>query len=175
MPSILNWIADNFKKDPSKMLIWTGVAGWSLSSAAQIGALVFNPKLSPDQKSFLIPQECFDAFVNIASFFLVTQSAKTLTKNLYKTGKFAPSKVRNFLEKNKDLYKDKVGKLDFDLDSVLQKQPDKNLYQTYNTYKSFGTTVATVGAGILSSNIITPIIRNKMASNAQKEYKNTTN
>ena len=27
---ILNWVAKNFKKDASKMLIWTGVAGWTV-------------------------------------------------------------------------------------------------------------------------------------------------
>ena len=39
--SILNWVYNNFKKDASKMLIWTGVAGWTLSSLAQICAIKF--------------------------------------------------------------------------------------------------------------------------------------
>ena len=36
--SALNWVAKHFRKDASKMLIWTGVAGWTLSSLAQISA-----------------------------------------------------------------------------------------------------------------------------------------
>ena len=48
--SALNWIANHFRKDASKMLIWTGVAGWTLSSLAQISAVLFNPKLSKEQK-----------------------------------------------------------------------------------------------------------------------------
>ena len=67
--NVLNWVYENFKKDASKMLIWTGVAGWTLSSLAQIGAILFNPNISKEQKSFLIPQELADAAVNIGSFF----------------------------------------------------------------------------------------------------------
>lgn len=167
--SALNWIANHFRKDASKMLIWTGVAGWTLSSLAQISAVLFNPKLSKEQKSFLVPQEFADAAVNIGSFFLVTQVAKKSISKCFSTGKFAPEKVRNFLNKNKDLYGKKVGKLDFDLDEVL-KQDKLFPRDEYWACKNFGTTMATVGAGILSSNIITPIVRNQMASKMQKKY-----
>ena len=49
LESIVNWIATHFRKDASKMLIWTGVAGWTLSSLAQISAILFNPKLSKEE------------------------------------------------------------------------------------------------------------------------------
>ena len=113
LQSVLNWVYENFKKDASKMLIWTGVAGWTLSSLAQIAAIAFNPKLSKEQKSFLVPQEFADAVVNIGSFFVVTLSVKKLVSKLFSTGKFATSKVRNHLNKNKELYRDKIGKIDF--------------------------------------------------------------
>ena len=169
--SILNWVAEHFRKDASKMLIWSGVAGWTLSSLAQITAVLLNPKLSNEQKSFLVPQELSDAVVNIGSFFLITQVAKKSMSKLFSTGKFAPKSVRKYLEKHKDLYGKKVGKLDFDLDEVL-KQDKKFPKDSYWTCKNFATTVATVGAGIISSNIVTPIIRNEMASNMQKNYIN---
>ena len=114
MDKILTWIADNFSKNASKMLIVTGVAGWTLSSIAQIGAILFNPNISKEQKSFLIPQECADALVNIGSFFAITQLTKMTVSKLFSTGKFASSKVRAFLDKNTSLYKDKIGKIDFD-------------------------------------------------------------
>lgn len=169
LENVLNWVAENFRKDASKMLIWTGVAGWTLSSLAQVGAVIFNNKISDEKKSFLIPQEMADAAVNIGSFFLITQAAKKITAKLFATGKFAPKAVRAYLEKNKDLYANKVGKLDFDLDEVLKTHNDfpKN---EYYACKNFGTTLATVGAGIVSSNIITPVIRNNMASKMQKNY-----
>lgn len=169
LDSVLNWVAQNFRKDASKMLIWTGVAGWTLSSLAQVGAVLFNNKISNEKKSFLVPQEMADAAVNIGSFFLITQAAKKMTAKLFSTGKFAPKTVRAYLEKNKDLYAKKIGKLDFDLDEVLKTHNDFPKNQYY-ACKNFGTTLATVGAGIVSSNIVTPIIRNSMASKMQKNY-----
>lgn len=169
LDNVLNWVAKNFRKDASKMLIWTGVAGWTLSSLAQIGAVLFNNKISNEQKSFLVPQEMADAAVNIGSFFLITQATKKIVAKLFSTGKFAPKTVREYLEKNKDIYANKVGKLNFDLDEVLKKKTDFPKDEYY-ACKNFGTTLATVGAGIVSSNIVTPIIRNRMASNMQKNY-----
>lgn len=165
----LDWVAKNFRKDPSKMLIMTGVAGWGLSSLAQICGIALNKKIPKEQKSFLIPQEIADAIVNVGSFFLITQSAKLITSKLFSTGKWAPKAVREFLNKNKELYSNKIGKLDFDLDEVLKtnKTFPKN---EYYACKNFYTSVATVGAGILSSNIVTPLVRNYGASKMQKSY-----
>ena len=165
--SILNWISRNFSNDASKMLIATGVAGWTISSIAQIGAILLNPKISDEKKSFLVPQEIADAAVNIGAFFLITQCSKNLMTKMCKTGKIASKKVREFLNKSPEL-KSKVGKIDFDIEKVLEK--NNNLFENYETYKSFVTTFTTVGAGIVSSNIITPIIRNNMAANMQKNY-----
>ena len=167
--SVLNKIAQHFRKDASKMLIWTGVAGWTLSSLAQIGAILFNSKISNEQKSFLIPQETADAIINISSFFLITQVTKNVVSKMFSTGKLMPQKVRNYFEINKNKYKNKIGKLDFDIDEIAKKGalfPQEEYYAC----KNFGTTIATVGAGILSSNIVTPIIRNNMASRMQKNY-----
>ena len=174
LQNVLSWVAKNFRKDASKMLIWTGVAGWGLSSLAQICGIAFNSKIPKEQKSFLIPQEIADAAVNVGSFFLITQVAKRTVARLFSTGKIAPNAVRNYLQKNKELYADKIGKLSFDLDEVLKKNKDfpKN---EYYSCKNFYTTVATVGAGILSSNIVTPLIRNYGAPKMQKSYLNKTN
>lgn len=165
---IINFLADKFKNDPSKMLIWTGAAGWALSSLAQLGGILFNSKYSEDQKSFLLPQEAADAFVNIMAFVFITQSAKKLTSKLFRCGKLAPKKTREFLNNNKELYGKKVGKLDFDLDSFCNNKDFPT--GEYETCKNFFTTIATVGAGVVSTNIITPIIRNNMASKMKNNY-----
>lgn len=167
--SAFNWIAKKFSEDPSKMLISTSVIGWGLSSLAQILAIAVNPKIKEEQKLFLIPQEFNDALVNIGAFLLITQFTKATVTNLFKTGKFAPKSVREYLNKNSKLYADKVGKLDFNLEEAL-KNSDAATQKAFRTYKSFGPTVATVGAGILATNVVTPIIRNKMASRVQKSY-----
>lgn len=165
----LEWIYENFKKNTAKMLVVTGTIGWGLSSAAQIGAVMFNPKIPREQKMFLVPQEVLDAVVNIGSFFLITQMTKKIISKLASTGKIAPQKVRDFLNKNKDLYGDKVGKLSLDLDEVLKNNP-KFPTESYYSYKNYMTTVGTVGASIVASNIVTPVIRNAGASDLQKYF-----
>jgi len=169
LDNLLNKIAFHFKQDASKMLIWTGVIGWGLSSAAQIGAILVNDKIPDEQKSFLVPQEMADAAINIGLFFCITQATKHLVTNMFKTGKFATKSVREFLNKHKDLYGNKIGKYDFDLATLKEFHSDFPL-DDYLTTKNFGTTVATVAAGVVSSNIITPVIRNNWASRAQQKY-----
>lgn len=169
LQSILNWVCENFKKDASKMIIWTGVAGWALSSLAQTCGILFNKEIPETHKGYLIPQELADAAVNIGSFFLFTQVTKKTISKLFSTGKFASKSVRTYLNKNADKYADKIGKLDFDLDEVLKRNVDFPK-EAYYMSKNAGTAVATVVAGMVSSNIITPILRNKAATKMQKKY-----
>lgn len=169
----LEKVYNNFKKDTAKMLVITGTIGWGLSSLAQTGAILVNPKIKREQKTFLVPQTLLDAVVNIGAFFLITQATKRMIAKMCSTGKIAPQNVRNFLNKNKELYGDKVGKLSLDLDKVLAKEPEY-LQHSYNTYKNHVTTLGTVGASILATNIVTPIIRNSGASSIQKYYNNRT-
>ena len=171
LKSPLECIYENYKKNTAKMLIATGTLGWGLSSLAQIGAVLFNPKISKEQKSYLVPQEALDAFVNIASFFVITQMTKKVVSKLASTGKIAPESVRVFLNKHKDLYGDKVGKLSLDLDKVLEKNTGFPK-DSYYAYKNFATTVGTVGASIFASNIVTPVLRNTVAADIHNKYMN---
>lgn len=163
----LNWLYENFKKDTSKMLIATGTLGWGLSSLAQICGIFGNNKISSEKKSFLIPQEIMDAVVNIGAFFTITMLTKRFIARMATTGKIAPESVRNYINKNPE-YKNKVGKLDFKLDDVLIKDSEES--KSYESYKNFVTTMGTIGASILSCNIVTPLIRNATASKVQKNY-----
>ena len=167
--NVLNWLSKNFSNDTSRVIITASIVGWIISAVAQATAVAFNPKLDKEQKSFLLPQEFADVAVNIAAFFLVTQSAKKYMTKMFKTGKFAPKTVREHLNKNKSLYGDKVGKLDLNLDEALMFDkffPDKE----YKTCKNLMTTLATVTGGIISTNLITPVISNNMAAKMQKKY-----
>lgn len=169
LDSILNWIADNFRKDASKMLIVTGIAGWALSSAAQICGILFNPKIPNEQKGYLLPQEFADAAVNIGAFFAITQLAKGVTSKLFKTGKFAPKSVKEFIKLNENKIGKQIGNLKFDLGKVLQKE-SPSLYNDFKIAHDFATTAATIAGGVISTNVVTPIVRNKMATNMQKKY-----
>ena len=167
---LLNLVYENFKTDTSKMLIVTGTLGWALSSAAQMCGILGNSKISPEKKSFLLPQEFMDACVNVGAFFTITMLTKKYISKMATTGKIAPESVRKFLN-SKPIYKNKVGKLDFNLDEALAKNPaDSKLLETYKSHKNFVTTMGTIGASILSCNIVTPLIRNATASRVQKTY-----
>ena len=41
----LEWVYNSFKKNTATMLVVTGTIGWGLSSLAQIGAVMINPKI----------------------------------------------------------------------------------------------------------------------------------
>ncbi len=159
-----NFIAKHYSKDIGRMLIHTGVAGWVLSSIAQVAAIVINDKIPKEQKMFLVPQEMADAAVNILSFYVVTQSCKSFASQLVKTGKWLPKSVRTFLENAKF---PNIGKIGTDIGT--QANLPANLVKNYEDfYKGIDFTATTLGS-VLSCNIITPIIRNKIAANRQKD------
>ena len=166
----LKWIYKHFKEDTSHMLIVTGSLGWILSSAAQLGAIINNKKISNEKKSFLLPQEFMDGLINVGTFLFTTLVFKKGVEKLIKTGKILPKSVRTYLDSHKDLYKDKVGKFDFNLDTVLANDKANAPYETYKSYKNFVTTMGTVGASVLACNVITPVLRNNTASKVQKSY-----
>lgn len=162
---LIDKIATKFGGDIAHMLIWTGAATWLSSGLAQIFGIFTNNNLSKKQKRYLVPQETMDMLTNIACFISITTVSKKLISKLFTTGKFAPKEVRNFLNNN-EKYKNKIGKLDFNLDDILKDKPqDDVVKRSYNACKNFYTTLTTISAGIISTNIITPIIRNHYAAN----------
>ena len=161
------WICETFTGDTSKMLIVTGTLGWILSSIAQVVGIYRNPEISDEKKSFLVPQETTDGAINALSFIGITTIAKRWIEKMASTGKIAPLSVRNYINRHPEL-KSEIGKFDFNLESVLP----KNIfaYNSYKAHKNFVTTMGTLGASVLSCNIVTPLIRNATASRVQKTY-----
>lgn len=159
-----DFVEKHYGGDTGKMLIHTGVIGWLLSSAAQVVAIVINDKIPKEQKMFLIPQEIADAGVNIASFYLITQSFKSVAEKLVKTGKWLPASVRTFLKDNN--LAEKAGKANFDV--LKDANLTKELSDKYKSFSDGVDVVATTVGSILSCNIVTPIIRNEIASRRQK-------
>lgn len=152
---------ERYGENPGSMLVHTGVLGWILSSAAQVTAVIFNDKISPEQKSFLIPQEVADGAINIASFYLVTSSFKRLASKLVKTGKLTTNGIKkSLLEQGID--KSKIGKLDFDIGKL------ENIPEGYKPFKNGVDVIASTVGSIISCNIITPVLRNRYASKRQK-------
>lgn len=168
--SLKNYLYKNYGEKPGKMLVHTGVLGWVLSSLAQITAIVVNDKISPDQKSFLIPQEIADALVNILSFYIVTSSFKSFGEKLVSMGKLRTPKITEFLKKNdlftKSAKNPAVGNIKFDIEKLVNYKDIKPEFKSLQN--GVGVVTGIVGS-ILSSNLITPIGRNYIAANQQKE------
>lgn len=154
---------NNYTKDLANILIVTGVTGWALSSAGQIVGLLANDKISNKEKTFLIPQEVFDAGVNIASFLLITTGIKKFANKLVTTGKLAPKSLRDYYKETP--FKSFVGSDKFDverdLNGLASFTPHK---KTYDGFKNIVATSATIGGSIFSCNIVTPLLRNNLAS-----------
>lgn len=167
-----NIILEKYGEQPGKMLVHTGVLGWILSSLAQVGAVVFNDKISPEQKVFLIPQEVADAAVNILSFYVITNSVKAIASKLVKTGKLTTPDIMAHLKKTgikipKNSHDvSPIGKWDFDITKLA------NFDEIADKFKPFKNGVdvgASLVGSVISCNLVTPILRNEYAARQQKK------
>ena len=157
------WLYKKYKNDPAKMLIHTGAIGWTLSAFAQIGAVLINDDIPKEQKKFLIPQEMADAAINIATFYLFTNTCNEVTKKLIQSGKLSSKHIKEFVETN--ISKDEIGKFT----TNIEKSPNFN--QIEDKYKDFSSGVGIVVnlvASVVASNILTPILRNNIGARVQK-------
>ena len=165
-------IYEKYSQDPAALCIFTGALGWALSCAAQVGAVVFNDKLSQKDKSFLVPQEVADGAVNVGLFLGLTTSAQKLTNYAFESGKIMFSETKESL--NNVL--SKQGK---NLEQALCDNGGKisNILKNTEHIDKFiklkgGACLATaLLASIVSCNILTPIARNLIGSRWQKKLK----
>lgn len=156
---ILDFIADQSTFNTANILIFLSAGGWLASSLAQVAGIYLNKNYTKEQKSFMIPQELADAAVNIGAFLLVTKSLKSLTTKMVETGKLTPRSIQKFLGE-KGLLSER-GKFDF---NVTEVEGFQRYRQTYNNFKTVAESTAAIVGGVLSSNIITPVLRNKIAA-----------
>ena len=135
MKSLANIFSDfktslfkNYGENPGKMLVHTGVLGWILSSLAQVSAVVFNDKISPEQKSFLVPQEIADAAINIVSFYAITNTFKNVASKLVSTGKLSTKAIKNGL-KNLGIKNSDIGKYNLNIGNIKALEKDYNFFE----------------------------------------------
>lgn len=165
-----------YGENPGTMLLHTGAIGWVLSSLGQISGILMNNKISPEQKMFLIPQECCDAFVNIVSFYTLTSGVKFIGSKLVKTGKVRTEAITKhlkdrglILEKGQVREAGKVYAGDWDFDITKLKHYRFNIAPDFKPFKNGAEVIAGLIGSIISSNIVTPVARNYYASKRQKD------
>lgn len=162
--NIKNSLMRQFGEDPGKMLLHTGTLGWILSSLAQVSAVVFNDKIPKKQKSFLIPQEIADGCVNIASFYLFTNSFTKFANKMVSTGKWRTPAIDAFLKKYN--LKKHIGSVDFNIKELANFDEIRSAYKAIASGNAIAA--STIGS-IISCNIVTPILRNKFAADRQQK------
>lgn len=184
-----------YSTDAGKMLLHTATIGWILSAIAQIGGIANNDKISKDQKKFLIPQEVADAAINIFSFYTVTAFIQNFSKKMVYSGRIITPAIKKFCErelitidKNTNIGKtvsEEIKRLKAFQTALKEEnvavppEVTTKISAKLDRYESFekeytpfegGVKVAgNVLGAIISSNIITPILRNPIAAARQKE------
>jgi hypothetical protein len=124
-----------------KFLTDTAAIGWFLASAANMCGVMFNKKIDPKDKKYLIPQEMADGITNVGLFYLLTNSLIKGSKKAFEKG----------------------------VDSGFIKGIVKNT-DAFNTVKSgVGVAASLIGA-VFCSNVLTPLVRNNYAASMQKKY-----
>lgn len=169
--SFKNVILEKYGEQPGKMLVHTGVLGWILSSAAQVVSVIFNDKISKEQKVFLIPQEIADAAVNIVSFYAITNSVKAVASKLVKSGKLTTPAILDYLKKTgikmpkNSKTASPIGKWDFDITKLSNFD---EIEKQFKPFKNGVDVAASLLGSIISCNLVTPILRNEYAARQQK-------
>lgn len=163
--NVKNYLYKHYGQESGKMIVHAGVATWILAAVSQVGAVVFNDKISKDQKKFLVPQEIADGVINIVTFYAITNSLKSLAGRLVSTGKWSNASIRNFIAKNpsKEI---QMGELSTNLGKTYKDNED--FYKAYSPFKNGVDMIATTVGSVVASNIVTPYIRNYYGSKQQK-------
>jgi len=178
MPSmisnLLNTIAKNYSNDVGKLLIHTGIAGYFLSSLAQVAGIICNKKNNKEQKHYMVNQEIGECAINILTLFTIGKATKFLGSKLATTGKILPKSVSDLLKNNG--FSDSIGKWGFDIERTgVLSNASTNLVADFNKCKKMLNTVGTIFGSVLSGSLVAPYCRNAYASFKQNSVHPTQN
>ncbi len=151
---ILNKIQQGFtgwfdKDNNANFLFITAALGWALASLAQTIGLAGNKEISKEDKRFLIPQEIADGAANIGLYALVTTNLMKGAEKLTKPGKNGKTIIN---------LKNEAG-------DILSYAENQKLYTKMG--RNLKTGAAILG-GVISTCILTPIIRNAFGAYMKK-------
>ena len=169
-------IYDKYSQNPAGICIAAGSLSWALGCVAQVGALIFNDKLSKKDKTFLVPQEIADGAVNVGLFLGLTTVAQKIAGYSLESGKIMFAETKNALSdvlttQNKTLeqaLKDNGGKISEILKNT--QHLDK-----FIKLKGGACLAAALLGSIISCNILTPIARNFIGAKWQKKLASQIN
>ena len=160
-------IYEKYGRESGKMLVHAGLITWITSAVSQVVAVALNDKISPDQKKFLIPQEVADGALNVLAFYCITNTGKNIAGKLVSTGKWSTKAIRDFVEKNPLAKNIKMGDMSTNLGKTFR--DNEEFHECYDKFKGGMDMFSAVVGAVASSNIITPIIRNRIGAEKQKD------
>ena len=188
-------IFNKLSGDMSGIFIWTTIVGYLSGASGQLYGISQNNKLSKDKKKFQTFQELSDCTINILSYFTLTKGLTKFSRSLASSGKVLSkviakqaevcgidlskkinigkeiSKKITELTHTKDVLtkrniavtSDAMNKISTDIEN-LNKLNDK-----YTPFANGMGMIGTITGGLISSDFIAPILRNKYAAMKQKD------
>ena len=188
--NFINYMFKNYSMDDGKLLVHMGALSWVFGAFAQVGAVICDKNIDKKKKKFLLPQEAADAGANVVLFYTVCDVIKRASDKLVESGKLLTKEAADAIKalkpsaKNwKDVFT--AAELKSNLTELLQDGSKLNLFNgqvltqaqkdavnkaltAVEKHKNNMGIVAAIGASILACNIITPYVRNFIASKWQK-------
>ena len=172
----------NHVDSASTMLVFMGIIGTITSSIAQQIGIRVNPNIPDDKKSFLINQEEKDCMLSAGLTWLTGTGSKKLVMKLTDNGFLLNDKIRTVADNiawkhgmtHRELAKSGFYKVKGDLPNLNICMPQfKNLKRDFRRCQEGLSVIAAVGAAILTTNLIVPILRNKLARPAKPKQDTT--
>lgn len=148
-----------------------GTIATGLSCLCFTGSVLLNKGIPGEQKEFLVSQELADGAINVTLFFVLTDRFKKGAEKLIAAGKIFPETVKKEIETAKEeLEKIKKGSGENALwNDIKPKLSKQKIEEIDKFHKGFRNTVSLAGS-LLAMSIITPIVRNIIASKIQKKH-----
>ena len=187
--TLAEFVYRHLEKGSGAMILMTSMLGIAMSSVAQTFAILLNDKYSVPQKAFMVPQELTEGCITVLSMFLITKPIQKITKMFTKTGKILSKDLIKYAEKHELLSKRGDLKFDFaesinDIIKGVEKSDKfirtsnaektkmlsehKDALHSFNVLEDSTSAITTTAGSILSTALISPLLRNYSASYYQK-------
>lgn len=144
---------------------WGGTLATGFSALAFTGSVLLNKGIPGEQKEFLASQELADGAISVTLFWFMTDRFKKGAEKLIKEGKIFPKSAKEEVEKVKKELSENAS-----WNEIKSKLSKQKIEEIDKFHLGFKNTISLSGT-LLATCIITPIVRNIIASKIQKSSK----
>lgn len=159
--NLISKFAEYNLDNPANFLKLTGAFGAFISCVCQTTALAINKSVPAKEKKFLIPQEITDGAINVSIYLVLASIFKGIGESLVDNAKILPKYLPESLRNPKEI------KRLLEVEN-LPKDIAKFADPIKRHKKGMAVLTSIVGS-VIAANIVTPLIRNKIAAQVQKK------